>query len=71
MMKFFLKVHKRMTAKPRECSQLIVCPTGAYRTGVYVILDIEAERLQTTGRIRFTDTVRVIWIIQLNHFEQL
>uniref|UniRef100_A0A915PZF5 Tyrosine-protein phosphatase domain-containing protein n=1 Tax=Setaria digitata TaxID=48799 RepID=A0A915PZF5_9BILA len=65
--KFYKMVHKQLDEKPRECSQLVVCPTGAHRAGIWAVFDTEAERLKTKNRIRFSDTVnyRFISLISL------
>uniref|UniRef100_A0A1I7W3R4 Tyrosine-protein phosphatase domain-containing protein n=1 Tax=Loa loa TaxID=7209 RepID=A0A1I7W3R4_LOALO len=57
--KFHKVVHKQLENQPRECSQLVVCPSGAHRAGVWAVFDTEAERLKTKNRIRFSDTVNL------------
>uniref|UniRef100_A0A182EQZ2 Tyrosine-protein phosphatase domain-containing protein n=1 Tax=Onchocerca ochengi TaxID=42157 RepID=A0A182EQZ2_ONCOC len=70
--KFHKAVHKRMSDKPRECSQLVVCPTGAHRAGIWAVFDMEVERVKTKNRIRFSDTIRSVRNQRCNtieHFE--
>lgn len=65
-------VHKQLEDKPRECSQLVVCPTGAHRAGVWAVFDTESERLKTKNRIRFSDTIKSVRNQRCNtieHFE--
>ncbi|KAM3724700.1 Receptor-type tyrosine-protein phosphatase [Dirofilaria immitis] len=58
--KFHKAVHKRLSDKPRECSQLVVCPTGAHRAGIWAVFDMEVERLKIKNRIRFSDTIKSV-----------
>ncbi|VDO45426.1 unnamed protein product [Brugia timori] len=70
--KFHKLVHKQLEDKPRECSQLVVCPTGAHRAGVWAVFDTESERLKTKNRIRFSDTIKSVRNQRCNtieHFE--
>ncbi|VDN03257.1 unnamed protein product [Thelazia callipaeda] len=70
--KFHKSVHKLLSDKPRECSQLVVCPTGVHRAGIWTVFDMEAERLKTKNRIRFSDTIRNVRNQRCNvieHFE--
>ncbi|VDM18007.1 unnamed protein product, partial [Wuchereria bancrofti] len=66
------QVHKQLEDKPRECSQLVVCPTGAHRAGIWAVFDMESERLKTKNRIRFSDTIKSVRNQRCNtieHFE--
>ncbi|EFO18074.1 protein-tyrosine phosphatase [Loa loa] len=70
--KFHKVVHKQLENQPRECSQLVVCPSGAHRAGVWAVFDTEAERLKTKNRIRFSDTIKSVRNQRCNtieHFE--
>uniref|UniRef100_A0A7E4ULR0 Tyrosine-protein phosphatase domain-containing protein n=1 Tax=Panagrellus redivivus TaxID=6233 RepID=A0A7E4ULR0_PANRE len=61
MSAFFSYVRKCVPSlKGREASQVIVCPTGANRAGVWMMYDSEAERMKTKGRIRFTDSAKAL-----------
>lgn len=39
-------------------AQLIVCPSGAWRSGVWMMYDSECERMRTKQRVRFSDSLR-------------
>ncbi|CAG9534553.1 unnamed protein product [Cercopithifilaria johnstoni] len=69
---FHKVVHKLLDDKARECSQLVVCPSGAHRAGIWAVFDTEAERLKIKKRIRFTDTIKSVRNQRCNtieHFE--
>uniref|UniRef100_A0A183CVZ2 TYR_PHOSPHATASE_2 domain-containing protein n=1 Tax=Gongylonema pulchrum TaxID=637853 RepID=A0A183CVZ2_9BILA len=67
--KFHETVHKDLKEKPRECSQLVICPTGAHRAGIWAVFDTEAERLKTKDRIRFSETVKSVRSQRCNTIE--
>ncbi|VDK71245.1 unnamed protein product [Litomosoides sigmodontis] len=70
--KFHRMAHKLLEDKGRECSQLVICPSGAHRAGVWVVFDMEAERLKIKNRIRFSDTIKSVRSQRCNtieHFE--
>uniref|UniRef100_A0A915AQB9 Tyrosine-protein phosphatase domain-containing protein n=1 Tax=Parascaris univalens TaxID=6257 RepID=A0A915AQB9_PARUN len=66
---FHRAVRKEIKEKPREGSQMIVCPSGAHRAGVWAVFDTEAERLKTKSRIRFSDTVKNVRYQRWNTFD--
>ncbi|VDM47664.1 unnamed protein product [Toxocara canis] len=66
---FHRVVRKEMKEKQREGSQMIVCPTGAHRAGVWAVFDTEIERLKTKSRIRFSDTVKTVRNQRWNTFD--
>lgn len=49
-----------LSSKAREGEYMVVCPSGAHRSGVWMLYDSESERLKTKGRIRFTDSAKAL-----------
>ncbi|VBB26944.1 unnamed protein product [Acanthocheilonema viteae] len=68
--KFYKMVHKLLKDKSRECSQLVVCPSGAHRAGVWTVFDMETERLKIQNRIRFSDTIKNVRNQRCNTIER-
>ncbi|KAI6206007.1 hypothetical protein M3Y94_00856900 [Aphelenchoides besseyi] len=52
--------------KSREASKLVICPSGAWRSGVWAVYEMECERMRSKSRIRFSETVRQVRY-QRNH----
>uniref|UniRef100_A0A0K0DHV3 Tyrosine-protein phosphatase domain-containing protein n=1 Tax=Angiostrongylus cantonensis TaxID=6313 RepID=A0A0K0DHV3_ANGCA len=48
---------------------IVVCKDGCSRCGFFCLLDIEAERFRTKGRMKFGDTVRHIRCQRSNCFD--
>lgn len=55
----FVRKHA-LSTKPKEGQFLVVCPSGAHRSGVWMLFDSEGERLKTKARIRFTDSAKAL-----------
>uniref|UniRef100_A0A914Q464 Tyrosine specific protein phosphatases domain-containing protein n=1 Tax=Panagrolaimus davidi TaxID=227884 RepID=A0A914Q464_9BILA len=55
----FIRLHA-LSSKPREGQYLIICPSGAHRSGAWMLYDSEAERLKTKGRIRLMDSAKAL-----------
>ncbi|KAK0409174.1 hypothetical protein QR680_004383 [Steinernema hermaphroditum] len=60
ILEFHATVRKAVPQK-KKCHSgrtLVICPNGASRSGLFVVLDKELERLKTEGRMRYGLSVR-------------
>ncbi|KIH67924.1 Protein-tyrosine phosphatase [Ancylostoma duodenale] len=59
--KDFIAIHEKirssLDAKPM---MMLVCKDGCSRSGIFCLLDIEAERYRTKGRIKLAETIKSI-----------
>ncbi|RCN42996.1 hypothetical protein ANCCAN_11044 [Ancylostoma caninum] len=48
---------------------MLVCKDGCSRSGIFCLLDIEAERYRTKGRIKLAETIKSIRYQRSNCFD--
>ncbi|KAK6046772.1 hypothetical protein COOONC_15723 [Cooperia oncophora] len=59
----FLAIHDKIrSAIGTECKNpvMLICKDGCSRSGLFCLLDIEAERVHSKGRIKFAESVKHI-----------
>ncbi|EYC13720.1 hypothetical protein Y032_0043g884 [Ancylostoma ceylanicum] len=68
--KDFIAIHEKIRSNLDAKSMLmLVCKDGCSRSGIFCLLDIEAERYRTKGRIKLAETIKTIRYQRSNCFD--